>query len=1441
MTKTKNTAFQLKPLAASLLALGFSSAVLAAPQDGIVRAGSASISQSGNLTQIQQNSDRAVIDWRSFGVGALESVAFNQPSRQSAILNRVTGNQVSAILGKITANGQVALINPNGIVFGPGSQINVGGLIASTANISNKNFMEGRLVFDQPGKPGASILNQGSISAADGGLVALVAPSVRNDGIIQARLGKIALGAGDTFTLDLYGDQLISLALSPEQAAQIVHTGQIHADGGQVVLVTAPTAKAVLDQVINMSGTIRADSIAEQNGKIVLLGAGGEVAVSGQLSAHGGSIEVLGDQVTLTSTAILDASGAVGGGTIHVGGAWQGSGDTYRAQNTDIASGARLSANATDTGNGGEVVIWSDQNTRFAGAIEARGGANGGNGGRIEVSGKGTLEFLGTADASAAKGVAGSLLLDPTDVNIGLAAASLINRVLRTGTSTTVQASNNIDVNSLIDGRGRIAGGGLTLTAGNNLNINEFIVTNNGAVNLNAGGTISVAADKAVFAGTAPITATSGGDLSTVPLISTGTVSYRSTGGSVTVNRAIDSANRIIAIRAAQNVAVNQPIVSLLTGAPLSITADGGDISVNAQIDGRGGGAGGSATLTAGGNVFLNNSIITNNGAINISATGGTLTPASSSMALFSGNGAISVTTGGNLSSGVYVTTGALNLTSTGGNVNVNTKINEAIGNTTIQAAGAVNVNQSIANIRNGSNLAITAGSNIVVNAQIDALDDAGTLATPVAGGAVNLTASNNVTLNESIATFNGAVNVTATNGTLSFLPGTAMNNYNDTKRILAGSAPINITTGGNFTTGAAPPAGLMFAALPGSPTSTVVNAYITDSLKSWVTLVTTGKLTLTSTGGNVSIDAPIPNTTGEIEINAGNAVVFNHKLITDNNPVTINAGAGGVTVNANINNDQYYPGGNGTSSAIDTKAANLIIRSIGDINILDSIASSRTIILDTDGALLRGTIGNSNGAGVRPDNILISADQGIGTASTFFASNADNIEAYSLNGPINLYAFSPARLRIGTGYNVTDFNATGVNAAGFNQTGCLYASNCTLDPNTFPSQGGAVNLSGGSYGPDVIVVAGGNINIPTLVAGNVTLTSSQAIPFNQVVVTNLTARAIGNITFDFTNTGMANPGSVYLSGALTATSTMGNILFNGDSAVHLGTGANLMLTANTGSVAVRRTELDGAVFVNAGQDITFYNPIGADIRDSGNATVAQYANGVSGVDLNAGGNINIQGARSSGLIDIDAVGTFTSNGNSVFSTAMLATPVTIDSSNVTFAGTAYLGTTIATQLLLDGPFGVAPAIPPGPQVAPPSAPAAISAPPSSAPGGISVAGISAPATGGDITDSASSTSSTTSSTSRFEEIIPDTDAIANAEVRTALNINESNAAGSNPLLVESPAGQIVVFSGGRGVAQLADLGRGNVFSAPPNVFAASGDNDCSGSYFKSGAFGCGK
>lgn len=745
-----NTVFLLTLCGLALLLA--SPLALSAPEGGVVRAGQASIHSEGSLTRIQQVSERAVIDWRGFGTAAHESVLFQQPASSSATLNRVTGDQASLLLGRLDANGHVFLINPHGILIGPGARVNVAGLVASSANISDQNFMAGHLQFDQPGRPGASIINQGQISAAEGGLVALVAPQVRNDGIIQALLGKVVLGAGDTFTLDLYGDQLINLAMRDGQVGQLLddsgkpltpsiqHGGTIEADGGQVVMVSAATGKQVLDEVINVSGLVRAQTVRRQGGKIQLLGRGGRVKVSGKLNTagreqgqRGGTIEVLGDQVQLTSSAQLDASGQAGGGRIRVGGAWQGQGETYRAKATEVAQGATLSASAIDQGDGGEVVVWSDGATRFEGSIAARGGENGGDGGRVEVSGKQRLDFLGTVDAGAPLGAGGSLLLDPAYLNIGLAEAGLINRVLRTGTSTSLQADLDISVNAMIDGRGRYAGGGLSMWAGRDIHLNDHVVTYNGAINLSAGGSIfqqpagldqyGAPMTVQLRSGSAPISLNAGGDLSPGSLVTTGGISVVS-GSNLTIGVPIYETVGNANLQAAGNIFINQVVANATSGGHLNMSA-GGQIEVNAKVgpwDRASGGTidrnalpGGRIALAAAGDINIHTDIASYKGmltglddaSIGLTSTGGAI-HLDQGIKVMSDGGAIRVSSLGDLQNGFapanindpvsmgYLTTGPLSLTSTQGNVSINQTIPDTTGAVSITAGNGIQVNQRI-------------------------------------------------------------------------------------------------------------------------------------------------------------------------------------------------------------------------------------------------------------------------------------------------------------------------------------------------------------------------------------------------------------------------------------------------------------------------------------------------------------------------------------------------------------------------------------------------------------------------------------------------------------------------------------------------------------------------------------------------------------------------
>src|SRR5436190_934394 len=208
------------------------SPAMAGPEGGTVVGGAATISGQGSSHVIvNQSSQNAIVNWNTFNVGAGERAQFIQPSTSAATLNRVTGGLgPSQILGTIDANGRVFLVNRDGIIFGAGAVINTAGFLATTADIKNDDFMAGRYNFSIPGRPDASIVNSGTITATSGGFAALVAPGVRNSGTITANLGSVTLGAGNTFTmnLDFYGDKLITLGIGDQIAGNVkdVATGQ---------------------------------------------------------------------------------------------------------------------------------------------------------------------------------------------------------------------------------------------------------------------------------------------------------------------------------------------------------------------------------------------------------------------------------------------------------------------------------------------------------------------------------------------------------------------------------------------------------------------------------------------------------------------------------------------------------------------------------------------------------------------------------------------------------------------------------------------------------------------------------------------------------------------------------------------------------------------------------------------------------------------------------------------------------------------------------------------------------------------------------------------------------------------------------------------------------------------------------------------------------------
>ena len=410
----------------------------ARPQGGAVVAGSASISQTAARTNVAQTSQRAAVDWRSFDVGSGHTVAFQQPNSSSVTLNRVTGPDPSQIAGRIQANGQVVLVNGSGVVFHAGSQVDAQSLVVSAANVTNGNFMAGRMVFDQPGRPDARISNAGTITVGATGLAALVAPRVANSGVINARMGRVVLAGAEAHVVDLYGDGLMSVDVTRQVTrapnggtALVTNTGVIQADGGTIQL-TARAADGIVQNLVSAGGRLQANTADGKPGSIVVAGIGGSITVEGAVHADGHLPGAQGGTVVLAATgtvavgpaARISASGRGGGGTVAVGTTLararmqSGGVPTDSARAVQVAAGARISADGRGTGSGGQVAVLSTDNTVVAGRLSARGGRQGGDGGQVEVSGGKGLQITGTVDTTAPAGRTGTLTIDPADLTI---------------------------------------------------------------------------------------------------------------------------------------------------------------------------------------------------------------------------------------------------------------------------------------------------------------------------------------------------------------------------------------------------------------------------------------------------------------------------------------------------------------------------------------------------------------------------------------------------------------------------------------------------------------------------------------------------------------------------------------------------------------------------------------------------------------------------------------------------------------------------------------------------------------------------------------------------------------------------------------------------------------------------------------------------------------
>jgi filamentous hemagglutinin family protein len=1004
--------------AAGLLILTMAD-VYASPSGGQVTTGSGSIVQRGKVSTIYQHTDKLGIDWQGFNIGADEIVNFVQPSCSAVALNRIVGCQASTIYGQLNANGKVFLVNPSGILFAPGAQVNVGGLVASALNITDGDFRSGNYKFS--GANSGFVVNQGTIHAADGGYVALFGQKVKNEGVIVVKQGSIMLGAGSAVTMDMDGDNLVRVVVDQGAIEALAENKNlIQADAGKV-LMTARTANMLSGTVVNNSGIIRARSINNINGNIIL--DGGTVTNSGILDASGketgqtgGTVKVLGDKISLLANAEIDVAGNQGGGIALLGGNFQGKGIEQNASQTIVQANAAINADAIANGNGGKVVVWANDKTVFQGSISARGGLEGGNGGMAEVSGKQTLLYQGNTDLRAVKGSTGRLLLDPKDIIIASSGGTLSGAALSAaidGADVALQADNNISV--LDNVTASAASHGLKLQAGNSI-----ILDNGARISLQQGNFTAVIND----AGATPVNRDAG---SAKFQMFSGTA-IETNGGAVNVLPGSFSGAKDGYVQLDSGASINAGGGSIdITG----ITASGADKGINISS--------GSSIITVG------------SGTISLNGTGRVL-PASGTVTNYSGgvniigtvesaNGDITITGlgrgNGNNNCGVLIDSGKV--TTTGiGNINIT-----GTGTETFNAGADGNFGVYIAN----SGAAVqTVSGNITINGTSNGAGNGSNHGVILKDNAViQSTGSGNIGIagisgqgiddNYGVQISNSTIK--ATDGNMIITGNSRGQNIRNAGLVIngssliasAGTAPLILQGNGSILAASAENYGIwLLGNLSGSPVIQAIDANVAIS-------GTSGRGTINNKG--VYIEAGLIGTAGgtvTISGNGNGSTSFNKGVQLDANAMIQATGNGKINITGTGGNATFageteynngiYLNGGGISAAA------------GDVT-LNGVGGSGSNGKYNVGVLIEnsGQITSSNG------KISIYGTAGNGVHNNYGIQLDSNAKITSQNGDIAL---------VGIGHGSQYFNA-----------GIVLSGNSTIESTGIGVNAATINLNG--------------------------------------------------------------------------------------------------------------------------------------------------------------------------------------------------------------------------------------------------------------------------------------------------------------------------------------------------------------------------------------------
>ncbi|CAN5950176.1 unnamed protein product [Sphagnum jensenii] len=1106
---------------------------LANPEGGVVSAGEASIQESGQSLTINQVSDKAVIDWRSFDIAPNETTKFNQPSPESVTLNRIHSDHASTIAGKLSANGNIVLVNQNGFLFTKDAVVDVNSIIATTSDIDNTDFMTGKMEFNKPGNPDAMIINEGSITAKEAGLVGMVAPQVINNGHIVANGGTVQLSSGDSFTVDLYGDKLMEVAVSDKLRKQLVkNKGLIEAKGGKIIL-TAAAGKEIVDSLIVVEGELKAPAVMEKSGEIYIY-------------AEESVIDATGfDGLTETTEGLEVFAERIGsaGGDIRIGGDYRGEGNTPAALNLLVESESNTITDSLNSGDAGRSIFWADNIAIVGGAHSARAFGENGNGGFIETSGHRDLQIDDNIKimTKAENGILGTWLLDPGDITITAAtnfqvtgatpftvngagaptlSAATIVAALNTPTNVIIQTSNDaystngdiivgspitatgtgsltllafrdIQINSAIS----LAGGNLTLTAANNYNAGAD--TNRGSVVVNAA-ISTTGTGNITLSGYGTTTGASTNGIKIVNTVSTGTGNITLTGWGINAGSGLDITKTISTnspgainitgknIVSANNAAPSGQGVSMCCGTVASGTS-------NITITGQG---------TGNSDTYLEDAyLIQNSGTITIQAQCSLTAVACGGIDFAQGgtiHGNLIVNAGatGTFSNNAFAlaSSGGTSLAISAGTFSLNVANTPDFGSVG-KPFSTVTLNQTAGNLALDVNVYAT--SDVNINAPAGGINLSGTYQST--GGSVNFSPSTNIiTLNSNGFSNAGVTTISAASSVT--LPTTIVGTTNGVESLSV--------TGSTIT-------------MPATIGSSVGPIYLSSA--SLNTKGAASTISLPSIYAN-TINASTSGATANITTSGAYTIYGNTTLTATNAAVSLNAG--GVSGNFNFIANSY-------------SALSLPVISTKSITATTTGAGADITTSGTQTAAT-GVISFSSYRNITISNTLTTTNQAITLTSNNAASGSG---AIAVNANIS-----------SGGGNITMTGGSGY-AFGYsgNETGVTINANINSGSGSIVANGKSYQGASAVAQNGVIVTTG--LSLTATGSGNIMLwgksNPNTTAAFNQGISLDKAAISVVNGTITMTgDTGYSS--GLYLNGSISATS--GNILINGTAA---GTGAS--------------------------------------------------------------------------------------------------------------------------------------------------------------------------------------------------------------------------------------------------------------------------------------------